>query len=105
MLIRLLSLALLVSPLYPALASNGDVLLIDRTQRASSVDRPANGASMSAVEARYGQPEQRVAAVGIPPISRWVYADFTVYFEHDKVINAVVNRSSQQEIGPRTPAE
>jgi len=32
------------------------------------------------------------AAVGDPPISRWEYADFTVYFEYDRVVHAVLKR-------------
>ena len=32
------------------------------------------------------------AAVGEPPISRWVYADFVVFFEYDRVIHAVIKR-------------
>jgi hypothetical protein len=30
--------------------------------------------------------------VGDPPISRWVYDHFTVYFEYDKVLHSVVNK-------------
>jgi hypothetical protein len=28
--------------------------------------------------------------VGAPPITRWDYAGFSVFFEHDRVIDAVV---------------
>lgn len=84
---------------------HGDVLLIERIQRTAQVDRPRNGMSMAAVEARYGRPEQRLGPVGQPPITRWVYPDFTVHFEHDRVITAVVNRASELEIGPRRHGE
>jgi len=57
--------------------------------RASSVERPARGITMGAVEARFGAPANRHAAVGTPPITRWDYAGFVVYFEHDRVIDAV----------------
>ena len=50
---------------------------------------PARGMSMSQVEARYGAPAEKVPAVGQPPISRWVYPSFTVYFEGHQVIHAV----------------
>lgn len=50
---------------------------------------PARGTSMEKVEATYGAPTQRVAAVGEPPISRWEYPGFTVYFEHQLVIHTV----------------
>ena len=42
------------------------------------------------VEASYGAPSDKIAAVGQPPISRWVYPGFTVYFEYDHVVHAVL---------------
>ena len=57
--------------------------------RASSVERPARGITMGAVEAKFGAPANRHAAVGKPPITRWDYAGFVVYFEHERVIDAV----------------
>ena len=54
--------------------------------------KPTRGMSQASVEASYGTPEARVAAVGDPPISRWEYADFIVYFEYDKVVHAVSKR-------------
>ncbi|MCH8542757.1 MAG: hypothetical protein LAT61_04210 [Alcanivorax sp.] len=41
------------------------------------------------VERNFGRPEQTRPAVGQPPISRWVYGDFTVYFEGDYTLHAV----------------
>jgi hypothetical protein len=58
--------------------------------RESSVERPSRGMTMTAVEARFGQPANRHAAVGEPPITRWDYPGFAVYFEHQYVIHAVV---------------
>jgi len=53
---------------------------------------PRRGTSQAGVAARFGEPKQRMAAVGQPPISRWVYDQFTVYFEGDRVIHAVINK-------------
>lgn len=50
---------------------------------------PEKGQSMSSVLKHYGEPKQRIAAVGKPPISRWVYPEFTVYFEHKHTIHSV----------------
>jgi hypothetical protein len=58
----------------------------------AAVERPQRGMTMSAVEQQYGKPETVVEAVGEPPITRWVYDNFTVYFEHNRVIHAVVHR-------------
>jgi hypothetical protein len=50
---------------------------------------PARGQSMSQVERQYGAPAERAAAVGQPPITRWVYPSMVVYFEYDHVVHAV----------------
>jgi len=57
--------------------------------QAASVAAPVRGSSMAQVERRYGAPSERAAAVGQPPITRWVYPTFTVYFEYDHVVHAV----------------
>ena len=51
--------------------------------------RPERGSSMSAVEARFGAPARRYEAVGKPPITRWDYPGFSVFFEYSHVIHAV----------------
>lgn len=61
------------------------------TVRESTVERPARGTTMSSVEARFGVPQSRHATVGAPPITRWDYAGFSVFFEGDRVIHAVAN--------------
>ncbi|HTN30796.1 MAG TPA: phosphodiesterase [Pseudomonas sp.] len=50
---------------------------------------PLQGESQQAVETRYGAAETRRPAVGQPPISRWDYPGFSVYFESGKVIDSV----------------
>jgi len=57
--------------------------------RESSVERPARGSTMRSVEARFGAPRMRHPTVGDPPITRWDYDSFSVFFEHDRVIHAV----------------
>lgn len=58
----------------------------------SAVPKPRSGLSMDQVSARYGDPIQRVAAVGEPPITRWIYSAYTVYFENNHVIHSVTSR-------------
>lgn len=55
----------------------------------TQLSAPTRGMSKAQVEARYGAPSEKVAAVGNPPISRWVYPDFVVYFEYNHVVHAV----------------
>ena len=52
--------------------------------------RPTTGWSMEQVLQQFGEPQQKLGAVGDPPISRWVYEKFMVYFEHKTVIHSVV---------------
>lgn len=74
-----------------------DVLLIDAISEApvnssEGLPRPRSGQTMDSVRAQFGAPQQELPWVGEPPISRWIYPDFTVYFEHEYVINTVVHR-------------
>jgi hypothetical protein len=52
---------------------------------------PGRGLTMGDVERQFGAPSERIAAVGQPPIARWVYPTFVVYFEHNLVIHAVAS--------------
>jgi hypothetical protein len=58
--------------------------------KASSVETPARGSTMEAVEQRFGAPSNKSSSVGNPPITKWFYANFVVVFEHDKVLHSVV---------------
>lgn len=89
----------------PAMA---ETLLVERLQVEQSMQLPARGQSMAQVEARFGVPAERLDPRGgqkrqWPAINRWVYPDFTVYFEKDRVIDAVANRASANEVGPKPP--
>ena len=83
--------------------AKADVLLFDGIAKepnnsASGVPRPTRGMDMSAVEKRFGAPQERLTPVGTPgsaqqpPITRWVYPKFTVYFENQHVVTSVVKR-------------
>ena len=74
-----------------------EVLLLDAiaeepANTSGGLLRPARGLTMQQVRDRFGQANEEVPPVGEPPISRWVYPDFTVYFEHRWVIDTVVHR-------------
>lgn len=57
---------------------------VDQQQRL-----PQRGISTGQVQRQYGEPATRHAAVGQPPITRWDYPGFSVYFEYDHVVHAV----------------
>lgn len=52
---------------------------------------PVRGMTMQQVAKDYGEPKEKRAPVGDPPITRWVYPDYTVYFEYKYVIHSVSN--------------
>lgn len=72
--------------------SGAQNLQMDGVDAGNAAARPTRGMTAATVEARYGAPQNKVAPVGDPPISRWEYADFVVFFEYDRVIHAVVKR-------------
>lgn len=81
-------------------AAHADVLNLPSQRDASSstVTLPQRGEHMSAVQAQFGTPAKRFAPVGggkpqHPPITRWDYANFSVFFEREWVIDAVVKDS------------
>jgi hypothetical protein len=74
----------------PALA---ETLSTDTGNPAAAGERPHRGSTMAQVEGQYGAPSNRHAAVGNPPITRWDYPQFSVYFENDRVLHAVLVRS------------
>jgi len=59
----------------------------------SDVATPTRGMTMDQVSSKFGAPATKVPAVGNPPISRWEYPGFVVYFEHEHVIHSVVPNS------------
>lgn len=52
----------------------------------SVTGQPTRGVSMQDVERRFGTPLRTLVPAGDPPISRWGYAAYTVYFEGQYVI-------------------
>lgn len=100
-----LALALACLAALAAPAAHADTLLIERVNVAGKQDLPRRGSSMAQVEARYGAPRVKHAAVGggspqTPPITRWEYDGFSVYFENSHVVDAVLAKASPLEIGP-----
>lgn len=74
--------------------AQADTLVIDKVQQdaARDLERPTRGMTMSMVASHFGEPQERIAAVGEPPIARWIYDDYIVYFEKDRVLHTVIRR-------------
>lgn len=87
-----LKLGLLVAAVFLSASANADILstkLGDANKPEISV--PLTGQSMEKVENQYGPPLEKMTPVGEPPITRWRYAEYTVYFEHEHVIHSVIH--------------
>ncbi len=82
------------------LASLGETLEIPLGQQGQTVaGLPQLGESKRAVLERFGLADKEHPAVGQPPITRWDYRSFSVYFEYDHVIDSV------QHHQPRYPVK
>jgi hypothetical protein len=72
--------------------AGADTLQMDGAVAPAQDGRPTRGMTQASVESKYGEPASVKAPVGDPPITRWEYTEFVVYFEYDKVIHAVRKR-------------
>ena len=78
--------------LAPSTIVNADVLLIEEVRQAENMQLPANGMHKDDVRSQFGAPAQAHSPVGDPPISRWDYEHWSVYFEYDLVLFTVLKK-------------
>ncbi|MEM7561472.1 MAG: hypothetical protein AAF353_00340 [Pseudomonadota bacterium] len=76
------------APQQPVIAQSNSAVQ-DFVSIEKSRGLPKRGQSKQQVLSEFGEPAQRVSPVGKPPISRWLYSEFVVYFEHHLVITTV----------------
>ncbi|AOE49882.1 hypothetical protein [Kangiella sediminilitoris] len=57
-----------------------------------NIQVPKAGVTKSYVEQNFGSPNRVEGPVGEPPITKWIYNDYTVYFEYDRVIHSVIHK-------------
>jgi hypothetical protein len=96
--VKLHVLALLCSLAATGLAAAETIVVDDQVRvKKASVETPARGSTMTQVEARFGAPVAKHPAVSDPgkpmqpPITRWDYNGFSVFFERDRVIDSVAS--------------
>lgn len=79
-----------------------DVLLMENIESSSAVDTPRSGMNMDSVRAKYGNPVQEYPTVSTsggplqPPITRWDYTGYSVFFENDVVVHSVVHHPANK---------
>ena len=95
------SLLILLTSVSVVITSNAEVLLIERVEQSQTTERPKRASTMTQVRNQFGEPNRVVAAIGEPPITQWVYSNFTVYFENQYVINTVMHQANVDEKGPK----
>jgi hypothetical protein len=65
---------------------------------------PSRGDSKNQVLDRFGLADEEHPTVGQPPITRWDYREFSVYFEGNRVMNSVLHHQRitplEREIQP-----
>lgn len=88
----MLVLSLALTGASPVLA---DVLLMEGIQSAPAIDAPRNGITMTQVRQQYGSPVTEHPAVGDPPITRWDYDGYSVFFEHNLVLHSVIHHQAK----------
>ncbi|MCU7856757.1 MAG: hypothetical protein KZQ79_13890 [Candidatus Thiodiazotropha sp. (ex Lucinoma borealis)] len=76
---------------------SAEVLLIDSIETApinseEGVSRPSRSMTMDQVTQRFGQPMNAYPSVGEPPITRWDYGNYSVFFEYKHVLTSVLHR-------------
>lgn len=86
--------------------AHAETLLVQRVKEERGMHAPHRGMTMAQVERDFGAPARKLEPAGgdtphHPPINRWEYANFTVYFERSIVIDSVANRASPTELGPK----
>ncbi len=85
--------AALAAGLALCAAAGAETIAVDDTiaVKQPGVPSPTRGMSMQQVESNFGAPSAKSATVGKPPITRWDYAGYSVYFEYDHVIHCVAS--------------
>ena len=76
--------------LQAAALLEADVLLIEPVRKTEGMNVPANGQTMQEVESAHGAPSLKSPPVGDPPITRWDYERWSVYFEYERVLFTVL---------------
>jgi hypothetical protein len=86
---------LLLAAVFASGLAGAETIAVDTgiAVKESDVATPARGMTMDQVASKFGAPVTKVPAVGKPPISRWEYPGFVVYFEVNHVIHSVVANS------------
>lgn len=96
---KLLSVGLLTSCFLSTPIAQAETVQIPIGQQGQnkSIQRPKTGQSQDSVKQQFGNPIDWTNPVGDPPITKWTYGEFVVYFEYDHVIHSVLKHTPQPD--------
>lgn len=91
-----MTILLLATALFATPVTYGDVITLPQasndSEKTLNISMPQRGMTMEMVTSEYGEPAQKDSPVGTPPIIRWEYDKFAVYFESKYVIHSVMKK-------------
>ncbi|MFT0213252.1 phosphodiesterase [Pseudomonas sp. F1_0610] len=88
---------LFLTLLFLSTASIAQTIVIPLSEQGQQqISVPKRGMHLNAVVRHFGEPKKRHPAVGQPAITRWDYADFSVYFQGEQVVHSVKNHTPTQ---------
>jgi hypothetical protein len=82
--------------------AGADTLLMENVQSSSQTAVPQRGMSMDTVRAKFGSPMTEHPAVPTnegplhPPITRWDYSGYSVFFENSTVLHTVATHAQAE---------
>jgi outer membrane protein assembly factor BamE (lipoprotein component of BamABCDE complex) len=87
------ALCLAAAPLLPTSARAESIRT--KVAQEQNMNLPQRGMTMAQVERKFGAPERKLDTRGgdsprHPPIHRWEYSNYIVYFERNHVIHSVI---------------
>lgn len=89
--------------LTSALSMGEELVIPIGEQTVAKVEMPRKAMTMSTVETKWGEANVKHPARGTPPITRWEYSDFVVYFEGEHVIHSVYKHKPKAQF--QTPTD
>lgn len=75
--------------------------LVSLNSFADANNIPNKGMTQSEVKTNFGEPINTKAPIGNPPIERWDYPNYSVYFEGSYVIHSFFHNQRKQAVTPQ----
>ncbi len=85
-----INIIVLLSVIWLAISANTALADEGVYRQRADITVPNTGITMEQVENKFGHAQSTLPSIGNPPITRWQYNGFTVYFEHQRVIHSVI---------------